>query len=89
MNKMLNELIYVRKRMIDLGVGNRELNEQILAGLQRRFDSGRFPVNHRELQEAYVADDICPDCGGELDTGWECNDCKSDQGSLVVRGSME
>jgi hypothetical protein len=25
-----------------------------------------------------VARDICPKCGGELDTGWECNDCGFD-----------
>lgn len=25
-----------------------------------------------------VAKDICPKCGGELDTGWECNDCGYD-----------
>jgi methionyl-tRNA synthetase len=22
--------------------------------------------------------DRCPKCGGELDTGWECNDCGHD-----------
>lgn len=25
-----------------------------------------------------VAQDLCPKCGGELDTGWECNDCGFD-----------
>lgn len=25
-----------------------------------------------------VDDDKCPKCGGELDTGWECNDCGYD-----------
>jgi rubredoxin len=27
--------------------------------------------------------DICPKCGGELDTGWECNDCGFDAYALV------
>lgn len=22
--------------------------------------------------------DVCPECGGALDTGWECNDCDFD-----------
>lgn len=25
-----------------------------------------------------VSKDICPKCDGELDTGWECNDCGFD-----------
>lgn len=25
-----------------------------------------------------VDGDKCPKCGGELDTGWECNDCGYD-----------
>ena len=25
-----------------------------------------------------IADDICPDCSGSLDVGWECNDCGKD-----------
>lgn len=35
-------------------------------------------LKHREHREARVADDRCPECGGELDTGWECNDCGYD-----------
>jgi len=27
--------------------------------------------------------DICPKCGGELDTGWECNKCGFDAMVLV------
>lgn len=33
---------------------------------------------HREYREARVDNDRCPECGGELDTGWECNDCGFD-----------
>jgi hypothetical protein len=25
-----------------------------------------------------IAEDICPECRGELDTGWQCNDCGFD-----------
>lgn len=25
-----------------------------------------------------VEQDVCPQCGGELDTGWECNECGFD-----------
>ena len=27
---------------------------------------------------AKVKNDVCPKCGGELDTGWECNSCGYD-----------
>jgi ribosomal protein L37E len=26
----------------------------------------------------HIKNDLCPECGGELDTGWECNDCGFD-----------
>lgn len=29
------------------------------------------------------ANDICPMCGGELDTSWECNDCGFDAIGIV------
>lgn len=25
-----------------------------------------------------ISEDICPECGGELDVGFECNDCGFD-----------
>ena len=30
-----------------------------------------------------VADDTCPECLGELDTGWECNKCGFDAYELT------
>lgn len=33
--------------------------------------------------EAMVKRNICPMCGGSLDTGWECNDCGHDARSAV------
>lgn len=30
------------------------------------------------LRRALARQDICPECRGALDTGWECNDCGYD-----------
>lgn len=30
-----------------------------------------------------VEEDVCPKCLGELDTGWECNDCGYDARWLI------
>lgn len=35
-------------------------------------------ASHPEQREAYIANDRCPECGGDLDTGYECNDCGFD-----------
>ena len=32
----------------------------------------------REIREHLINQDICPECRGEFDTGWECNDCGFD-----------
>jgi len=39
----------------------------------------KYPVNSPALRH-YIAryDEICPECGGCLDTGWECNSCGYD-----------
>ena len=31
-----------------------------------------------------VAKDICPRCRGDLDTGWECNDCGYDAAQIAA-----
>ena len=36
------------------------------------------PLVRAEHRGLYIAHDFCPECGGELDTGWECNDCGFD-----------
>ena len=33
---------------------------------------------HRETSEAYILHERCPECGHDLDTGWECNTCGFD-----------
>ena len=32
-----------------------------------------------------IIEDICPICGGELDTGFECNDCEYDAGDELEK----
>ena len=43
-----------------------------------RFGISDFPVKQKEHRELLIAEDCCPECGGELDTGWECNRCDFD-----------
>lgn len=35
-------------------------------------------VTIHPVTKAKVKEDVCPKCGGALDTGWECNDCGYD-----------
>jgi hypothetical protein len=36
------------------------------------------------LSKALAGEDCCPRCLGELDTGWECNDCDYDARPLIL-----
>ena len=42
------------------------------------------PKPIREVLERDVVQDRCPKCKGELDTGWECNDCGFDARYLAL-----
>jgi tRNA(Ile2) C34 agmatinyltransferase TiaS len=44
----------------------------------------QYPKEHREHREAVVDQDRCPECGGELDTGWECMDCGYDAQPIAI-----
>lgn len=44
----------------------------------RTFNGAPFPLRIHTLRRVAASRDICPECGGELDTGWECNDCRYD-----------
>lgn len=37
----------------------------------------------QEFVKQMIANDQCPKCLGELDTGWECNNCGFDAKALV------
>lgn len=37
-----------------------------------------FPATNATVRRELVKQDRCPECGGELDTGWECNRCGFD-----------
>lgn len=42
-----------------------------------------YPITSPVIRTAVALEDGCPECGGELDTGWECNDCGYDARPLV------
>ncbi len=48
-----------------------------------------LPAQSREHRETVIADDRCPECGGELDTGWECNDCGFDAYPEAMRIDLD
>lgn len=37
-----------------------------------------YPAQSPVLRRSLARRDICPECGGALDTGWECNACGYD-----------
>jgi len=37
-----------------------------------------YPVKSPAVRAQVAKDNLCPECGGELDTGWECLDCGFD-----------
>jgi tRNA(Ile2) C34 agmatinyltransferase TiaS len=47
-------------------------------GAERNAVETQYPINSPALRRAAARNEICPECGGCLDTGWECNDCKYD-----------
>lgn len=44
-----------------------------------------YPVKNESLRRALAKDGCCPECGAELDTGFECNnrECMYDALSLA------
>lgn len=43
----------------------------------------QWPVTSPAVRQQVAREDVCPECGGELDTGWECNRCGFDAKPLV------
>lgn len=52
-------------------------------GLRKALGVPKYPVRHPYVRQQLARRDVCPDCGGELDTGWECNDCGLDARDLA------
>jgi tRNA(Ile2) C34 agmatinyltransferase TiaS len=48
-------------------------------------DERGFPLQSVAVRKWTAMQDICPECGGELDTGWECNSCGFDALPLVQK----
>lgn len=46
--------------------------------MKQPFGLTKFPVKSSAIRSELIREDKCPDCGGELDTGWECNSCGAD-----------
>ncbi len=44
----------------------------------------RRPAATDSQARALALQDVCPRCQGELDTGWECNDCGFDAYPLIT-----
>lgn len=45
----------------------------------------RYPIRSIAVRKWTAMQDKCPECGGALDTGWECNDCGFDALPLVAK----
>lgn len=44
----------------------------------------RWPAQSTVVRKELAKRDICPECGGSLDTGFECNDCGFDAMELAT-----
>ena len=41
--------------------------------------SVNYPIKSEAVRKHYVRElDLCPECGSDLDTGWECVECDYD-----------
>lgn len=46
-----------------------------------------FPVQSPAMRLTLIKRDICPQCGSDLDTGWECIECEFDAQPELIAGS--
>jgi len=51
--------------------------------------NGAFPVKNSVVRKQMAIEDRCPECGGHLDTGWECNDCEFDAMPLLPESFLK
>lgn len=47
------------------------------------MDEAQYPIKNKTLRHHAVKNDLCPECGAELDTGWECLRCGFDARPIV------
>jgi hypothetical protein len=52
--------------------------EDKAARLSKSRASVQWPVQSNAIRLQMIKEGLCPECGGELDTGFECNDCSFD-----------
>ena len=51
------------------------------------IDKLNYPLKSQIIRAKVVSEfNVCPDCGGCLDTGWECTKCDFD-GIIITRKS--
>lgn len=48
-------------------------------------DHATFPISNVYVRQQLVEAEICPECGHDLDTGWECTECNADFRAFFVR----
>lgn len=44
-----------------------------------------YPVRSRAIRVEMAMRDQCPNCGGSLDTGWECTSCGFDAMTILPK----
>jgi hypothetical protein len=45
---------------------------------KQAMNAMKFPLTAPHLRKYAIENDMCPQCAGLLDVGWECNDCGFD-----------
>ena len=59
---------------------------EISAGVMA-MDPTKYPIKNQILRRALAKQNECPECGDELDTGWECTECGFDARPLALEAA--
>lgn len=55
----------------------------------RRPAKDGFPIKSPALRSHVIRfGDQCPECGGDIDTGWECNNCGFDARDIAYKPAI-
>lgn len=61
-------------------------NQHVYASYPLGLNADNFPVKAKALRRIVATiHERCPECGGFLDTGYECNDCGFDAAPEVKK----